>query len=128
MKKELRQQVYDKFDGRCAYTGLKLDDKWQVDHVIPRDYYRSFKGKDKDPDCIDNLMPALRIVNHYKRCQNLEQFRAYMQDFHKRLKKLPRNPVVEKSKKRKIYMRQLAALFGITVDKPFDGVFYFERL
>lgn len=35
MKKEDRQKVFEKFGGRCAYSGTKLESDWQVDHVKP---------------------------------------------------------------------------------------------
>jgi 5-methylcytosine-specific restriction endonuclease McrA len=36
MNKKLRFQVYNKYNGLCAYTGTPLDDDWQVDHIIPQ--------------------------------------------------------------------------------------------
>ncbi len=56
-----RRAVYDKFGGRCAYTGTPLKDDWQVDHIVPKE-----QGGTDD---INNLYPAQRIVNHYKRCR-----------------------------------------------------------
>lgn len=84
--------------------------------------------KEGSCDVIENLLPALRIVNHYKRAQDLEYFREYMTDFHKRLAKLPKKTTVERTKNRMIYMNKVADVFGITVDKPFCGKFYFETL
>ena len=49
----------------------------------------------------------------------------YMLSFHKRLAKLPKEPRIEKSAKRKEYMLKVAEAFGIATDKPFNGVFYF---
>lgn len=133
ISKKIRQQVYDKFGGKCAYTGLPLGDKWQVDHVNSQyqhayyytgeEDYNKYKKKVHD---IDNLLPALAIVNHYKRTKNLEQFRLYMEGFHKRLAKLPKKTRVPATEKRIAYMNKIADAFGITVDKPFDGKFYFE--
>jgi hypothetical protein len=125
MTKKARQQVYDKFIGLCAYTGKPLGNDWQVDHIEPYFYSRMFQ---RDPNRTENLFPALRIVNHYKRCNNLESFRMYMLSFHKRLAKLPKEPRVEKSAKRKEYMLKVADAFGIAADKPFSGVFYFETI
>lgn len=133
ISKKIRQQVYDKFDGKCAYTGLPLGDKWQVDHVNSQYHhsyyytgvedYNEYKKKIHD---INNLLPALAIVNHYKRTKNLEQFRLYMEGFHKRLSKLPKKTQVPATEKRIAYMNKIADAFGITVDKPFCGKFYFE--
>lgn len=82
----------------------------------------------KDCDKIENLIPALKIVNHYKRQLDLEGFRRYMSGFHLRLKKLPKKAVAIKTKQRIEYMNTIADLFGITQDKPFSGNFYFETL
>jgi len=132
-----RQAVFNKFDGKCAYTGKPLDDKWQVDHMLSKQRFGYSIMKDcanreeynlrlKEVDCIKNLMPAIRIVNHYKRCNDLEGFRNYMKTFHIRLSNLPKKTNVEATKKRIFYMNTVADLFGITPDKPFSGIFYFE--
>ena len=118
--KNLKQQIHDKYDGLCAYTGQPLGDDWQIDHIKPK-----VMGGSND---LDNLFPALKIVNHYKRCQDLESFRKYMMNFHIRLSKLPKTTRVEKTKKRIIYMNNIASAFGITPEKGFDGKFYFEKL
>jgi len=67
-------------------------------------------------------------VNHYKRAFDLEGFRGYLLTFHLRLAKLPKTTNREKTKERIIYMNRIADLFGITVDKPFSGIFYFEQI
>ena len=116
-----RKAVYDKFGGKCAYTGTPLKDDWQVDHIIP-------KGLGGTDD-INNLLPAQRIVNHYKRCLDNETFKTWLLGgLHLRLRKLPRNPRTEKGAKRKVYLLEVASLFGITPDKPFCGTFYFEDI
>ena len=131
-----REIIYNKFGGKCAYTGKPLDEKWQIDHITPKAfegwYYseisrKAMNCKGDDINSIENLLPALRIVNHYKRAFDLEGFRQYMLTFHLRVAKLPRNPRIEKSKKRKEYMLQVADAFGITSENPFDGIFYFEK-
>jgi len=129
MNKKLRQQVYNKYGGKCAYSGTDLKDDWQVDHVKPRIMYEvgvyPYEG---DPNHIDNLVPCQRIINHYKRALPLNDFRTwFLGGLHTRLKKLPRNPKVGKSIKRKAYLTEVAALFNITEDKPFKGTFYFEE-
>ena len=77
---------------------------------------------------IENLLPCIKIVNHYKRGQDLDLFRRSMISFHERLKKLPKNTLREQTKKRITYMNNIAELFEITVEKPFSGLFYFETL
>lgn len=115
-----RRAVYDKFGGRCAYTGTLLKDDWQVDHIVPK--------RTGGTDELSNLLPAQRIVNHYKRCLDNEKFRTWLLGgLHERLRKLPKNPRTEKGARRKAYLTEVADIFGITPDKPFTGTFYYER-
>lgn len=136
ISKKLREQVRIKYNGLCAYTGLPLDDKWQADHVLPKclnnwleSGYES-KGMRalENIDCIENLVPALRIVNHYKRSLDLEGFRNYMLTFHIRYSKLPRKTTVQRTVERIAYMNKISEAFGITKEKPFNGIFYFETI
>lgn len=128
MSKKDREKVFKKYGGLCAYTGKPLGDDWQVDHAIPK-YYVLRKHDIKERiNNIENLLPAIKIINHYKRALSVEGFRLYMLNFHKRLSKLPKKTVVERTKKRKEYMFKIAELFGITQDNPFSGKFYFETL
>lgn len=140
ISKKLREQVRLKYNNKCAYTGKELQEGWQVDHVksIHSHSYTVYGSYHPDKHdikellgevhSINNLVPCLRIVNHYKRSLDLEGFRLRMRDFHKRLSKLPKNPYAKASIKRKEYMLSVAYAFDITPDKPFSGVFYFETL
>lgn len=118
MKK--RDVIYNKFGGLCAYTGKPLGDDWQIDHKWPK-----CGGGNDD---IENLFPAIKIINHYKRSHNVESFRLSMLSFHKRLSKLPKKTKVNRTIRRIEYMNTIARLFDITIDKPFSGKFYFETI
>ncbi len=130
ISKKDREIIKNKFGGKCAYTGTELKDDWQVDHVKPivRNWW--------DGTCIfgeehhiDNMFPCQKIVNHYKGSLDLELFRTwYLGGLHTRLGRLPKNPKSEKSIKKKKYLLEVASLFGITPDKPFSGIFYFETI
>ncbi len=128
MKK--RNIIFNKYNGKCAYSGTELKDDWQVDHVKPRIMFEigsyQYEG---NPNDINNLVPCQKIINHYKRALDLETFRTwFLAGLHVRLKKLPKNPKVEKSIKKKAYLLEVAYLFGISEDSPFSGKFYFEKL
>lgn len=127
--KEQRSSVKDKYEGKCAYTGTELLDDWQVDHIEPlrRNWWENSAINEENHNA-ENMIPAQRLINHYKHSKNLEQFRSFMMEFHLRLKRQPKNPKSEKSIKTKGYMTDIAGLFGISEDKPFTGYFYFERL
>ena len=125
-----REIIKNKFDGKCAYTGTILKEDWQIDHIKPKIMYKigsyPYEG---DPNDISNLVPCQKIVNHYKRALPLETFRTwFLAGLHDRLKKLPKNPKVEKSHKKKAYLLEVASLFGISEDTPFSGKFYFETI
>ena len=130
ISKKNREIIKQKFGGKCAYTGTELKDDWQVDHVEPliRNWWTNTAMNEKAHN-IKNMFPVQKIVNHYKGSLGLETFRTwYLGGLHERLKKLPKNPKVEKSIKRKAYLLEVAQLFGIEIDKPFSGTFYFETL
>ena len=113
MTKKDREIIYNKFNGKCAYCGCDLLDDWEVDHVTSKASfaYKTFFNSStpideisrelKKVNDIDNLFPAIKIINHYKRACDLESFRTYMMTFHKRISKLPKNPTVHKSIKKK---------------------------
>jgi len=130
LSKKNREIIKQKFDGKCAYTGTELKDDWQVDHVKPlrRNWWINTAMCEKNHN-LDNMFPVQKIANHYKGSLDLETFRTfYLGGLHERLRKLPKNPKTEKSIKRKKYLLAVAQLFGITEDKPFLGIFYFEML
>lgn len=129
MRMTKRERIKNKYNGLCAYTGKELGDDWQIDHAVS--VMRSkmwLHGRDFDHNSEDNLSPVLKIVNHYKRSFDLDGFRKYMLSFHERLSRVPKNPRSSKGIKYKEYMWKVADAFGITPEKPFSGVFYFETL
>jgi 5-methylcytosine-specific restriction endonuclease McrA len=114
--KSVRERVYNKYEGRCAYCGKVLEYKqMQVDHYYPqckeRFYSRRF-GIDVHAE--ENLMPTCRRCNHYKRAATPKQFKTLMKTLHERLEA--------------IYILKVAVDFGMATIQPFDGLFYFEKL
>jgi len=123
-----REILKNKYDGLCAYSGTLLEDDWQIDHFIPKLHYEIGLAKG-DQNNINNLMPCQRIINHYKRSLGIEMFRIWLLgELHLRLRKLPKNPRVEKSINHKRYLLKVASYFKITAEKPFNKSFYFETL
>ena len=108
MKKEIRKQIYQKFDGRCAYCGeLICYENMQVDHIHP--VYRKGIGH------IDNLHTACRSCNATKATYTVEEFRKRLIDDVFRLER--------DSSKFRILVR-----FGI-IDQIKDRVvFYYEQI
>jgi 5-methylcytosine-specific restriction endonuclease McrA len=128
ISKKQREEIKQKFDGLCAYSGTRLEDDWQIDHVKPLVRNR-FDNTPMFPDAdyAENLIPCQKIINHYKRSLDLERFRRLLCGLHKRIDK-PKNPKTEKSKRKKAYLNKVASYFKITPENPFDGIFYFERV
>lgn len=92
---------------KTKYSYFDFGEDWQIDHATPKyKFYIHGEGaKDKfgiELNDIKNLMPAVKIVNHYKRDNDIESFRRYMLSFHKRLAKLPKKTSVERTKKKDI--------------------------
>ena len=107
MKKSLRETVYHKYGGHCAYCGKKLEYKdMQVDHIHPK----CFGGE----DVIDNLNPSCRRCNHYKRGDGIEYLRTMLKTIHTRLQKE--------------YLIKVALDYGVVEFHDFDGLFYFEKV
>ena len=106
MKKSDRIKVWNKYDKHCAYCGkiIKYQDM-QVDHMIPK--------RRHGPDTPDNLMPACRRCNHYKRAWPLKEFRRLLVTMSDRIQKM--------------YLMKVAIDYGIIKPVPWDGVFYFEK-
>lgn len=109
-----RQKVYQKCTGHCGYCGKAINFKdMQVDHIIPL-WYISLDKTNNHLNNEDNLMPSCRSCNHYKRGDNLEQFRTKMTTLHDRVCSH--------------YIGKVALDYNIVYIKPFDGVFYFEKI
>ena len=125
LSKEIRRAVYEKYDGRCAYCGRKIDFRdMQVDHIIPfaQEYYASKERRDKVKrmiedgtiDSIGNLMPACRACNFYKGGNDIEGFRRSIKDQLERTCK-------------DTFQAKLAIYYGILTFTPWDEKFYFEK-
>lgn len=123
--KDMRQKVYDKYDGHCAYCGRKIEMRdMQVDHLVPvaygrqppRDKAESIRKMFEDGSInrIDNLMPACRACNFYKDTYSVEGFRD-------RIKTELDHTC------RQTFQTRLAMQYGIIKYEPWDGTFYYER-
>ena len=106
--KKIRLLVYEKCNHRCGYCGCEIEYKdMQVGHAKPL----RIGGEDD----ISNYMPACRSCNHYKATLDVEGFRKYLSEIHKRLM-------------RDSIPYQVAERFGIVKYVSDDVKFYFEEL
>ncbi len=115
MQKIDRVKVYQKYGMRCGYCGkeLKTIKDMQVDHIEPQ-WKALTKDQHEKIHSFDNLMPTCRRCNHYKRTDNLEQFRNKIKTLHERVCSH--------------YIGKVALDYGIVIIYPFDGIFYFEKI
>lgn len=105
--KTLREKVYAKYDGHCAYCGKKIEYKdMQVEHIVPQRV-----GGIND---IENLLPTCRLCNHYKRGNDLDSFRNWLL-----------GNIIERI--RKIYIVKVAERYGMITFNEWNKQFYFEN-
>lgn len=108
MTKQLRQKVYEKYGGHCSYCGHEISiNEMQVDHIKPQ----RLGGTDD----FENLNPACRLCNHYKRAEPLESWRNFfLGGIIKRL--------------RNVYIFKVAERYGMIEVKGWNKTFYFESV
>lgn len=116
VSKKTRLQVYDKYDGHCAYCGKEISYKeMQLDHLIPRQRERFGKYTEEEIECFENYMPACRRCNHYKRAHSLEVFRKMIEEIPKKLF-------------RDNYIYKVGLDYRLIEAKEHKIVFYFEKI
>jgi hypothetical protein len=85
-----RERIYQKYGGRCAYSGTPLEPDWQIDHVEPVQRFWDGRIAAKSRDCEENMVPCQRAINNYKWSYPLEYFRlVLLGKLHFRLRKYP---------------------------------------
>lgn len=126
LTKQQREQVRQMFDGRCAYCGEPLPDRWHVDHIEPVNRavipvqtpqgWRLRSGPMLNPerDTITNYMPACPPCNVSKHSMNLEQWRRWLAGH---LESLNKHTPVYRMVKR----------YGLIQETGAPVTFYFER-
>jgi len=107
LTKEQRFAVKAKCNGKCAYCGIELGDKFHVDHVNA--FYRGGKCE------MANFMPACAKCNNYKLTSNIEEFRGLIS---RQLELAHRNSVNYRT----------ALRFGLILEVNNPVTFYFETL
>ena len=109
ISKAIRQRVYEKYNGRCADCGRKIEYKdMQVDHFVAKRGWN-----EEGTDDISNLMPSCRMCNHYKRANTLETFRIYIQEIPRKL--------------RNNYIYKVGVAYGNVIENEKPIEFYFEK-
>lgn len=122
MNKQLREKVFMKYNGNCAYCGEALK-KFHVDHLLPvrriskwEDGKFKATGKMENPefDTFDNMMPSCASCNISKSSMSLEHFREVVED---KLRQLERESNYRMAKR-----------YGMITENPKKIIFYFENI
>lgn len=121
---KIRELVYKKYDGHCAYCGCELEYKdMQVDHVVSvfrYDYDKWLNRLDnniteEELNRLENFMPSCRACNFYKGTWDLESFRDNLSTM------LYRNL-------KKNFNYKLLLKYGLIKEDIHDVMFYFEKM
>lgn len=115
INRKLRDIVYNKYNGHCAYCGCEIEyEDMQVDHIVPKcrnnEQYVAKIGSDE----ISNMNPSCRMCNYYKRMDSIEGFRERLTDM------LMRN-------ERRPFDYRLALKYGLIKEDIKPIKFYFEK-
>ena len=103
-----REKIFKKFDGHCAYCGIKIDFcNLHIDHI------KSRASGCSEIDSEKNFNPACPVCNNWKHCDNLETFRRSIETQVRKCRDYSRN----------FRMAERYGLVNVT-EKPI--VFYFE--
>ena len=114
--KKIRELVYSKYNGRCAYCGERIDIKdMQIDHYIPlaRNWPDGWLHRQRGTDEISNLMPSCRSCNFHKGMSDIEQFRESLQHG---IACCQRD-----------FTYRMMVRYGLVQETPHRIVFYFEK-
>ena len=117
LKKETRLQVYNKYNGHCAYCGCEIDyEDMQVDHIVPKCRNNEVRMEKHlggiGKDVIDNYNPSCPACNFYKGMLTVDGFR----------KKL-----LNELDYKHTFATKLAIKYGILEEHKWNGKFYFEK-
>lgn len=120
--KLIRQQVLEKYGGKCAYCGVDLTlSTLNIDHIkpifrkTPPEFMERYYHTDKGTDNIENYNPSCKSCNSLKHTWTIEQFRREINLKHERL--LKTNPGY-----------RLLLKLGIIIKKEENAIFYYERV
>uniref|UniRef100_UPI003F5084CE HNH endonuclease n=1 Tax=Caballeronia sp. LjRoot34 TaxID=3342325 RepID=UPI003F5084CE len=108
------------FDGRCAYCGEPLADRWHADHVEPvmrgvGSYWSGLPAARMENHRIDNMMPACAPCNISKATFSIDQWRLIIAGH---VAVLDRNQPTYR----------LAKKYGLISETKKPVEFYFERI
>lgn len=112
--KKIREELYLKYSGHCAYCGCVLSYKeMQVDHIKPFISIKWGTATEEEINSLSNLICTCRMCNYYKRCKSLSTFKRELGKLTERLNK--------------IFIFRLAKKYGLIEETGKKIDFYFEK-
>lgn len=128
INKKIREQVYNKYQGHCAYCGEEILIKnMQVDHIFPKhkEHWTTHEGMKHHPELygeipnhineLNNLNPSCRVCNLWKKTFDIKEFRYEISEQLNRLQKRSAN-------------FRLAKKYGLIEEHTTPVLFYFEKV
>lgn len=120
LKKPEREQVRQKYGGRCAYCGNYLGERWHADHFEPvvRNWGEAAKtvpALRPGNHNLANMMPACIPCNLSKSSYTLEGWRSWIAGHVNSLNQY--HPIY-----------RLAKAYGLIAETGAEVVFYFEKV
>lgn len=124
---KIRQQLFSKYGGKCAYCGCDLEKGWHADHLNPINRVKTRRyDRDQDKfitkiitrnpenDRFENMVPSCPPCNNYKSNFTVEQFRQGIKETIESLNRYTMN-------------YKFAKKFGMIEETGKEVIFYFER-
>lgn len=119
LSKKDRETVRMKFNGKCAYCGVELGERWHADHFEPvvrnwGDAAKTVPALRPENHNLANMMPACIPCNLSKHSYTLEGWRAWIAGHVNSLNQY--HPTY-----------RIAKAYGLIAETGAEVVFYFER-
>jgi uncharacterized protein (TIGR02646 family) len=103
----IREKIFAKFDGHCAYCGCKIEiETFEIDHKTPK----SKGGKNN----LINLFPSCGLCNTFKYNRDIREFKKYLISIPSTIKNRP--------------IFNLMLELNILQINKIKNMFYFERV
>ena len=108
----IREKVFNKYKGHCAYCGCELTIKqMKIDHFESN--FQSKYNKKEINNSFENLMPSCRMCNFYKNYKDIETFREDLETLLERVNKP--------------FIYRLAKKYDLVEERKKQITFYFEK-
>lgn len=116
LNKKQREELRRKYDGKCAYCGCDLPDRWHADHFEPVIRLSDDRGAElPENHHIGNMMPSCAPCNLSKGRQTLEGWRAWIAGH-----------ITSLNSYHPIY--RLSKAYGLVVETGNPVIFHFEKV